>query len=91
MILIPIQLGTMSLFLTGAVLLVIGMGFFQLGAEMAMTPLGEGIGIQLSKIRHIPPILLIGFLMGAIITINAECRAKPTALSFLCLWTVLSD
>lgn len=68
--LIPIQLGTMFLFLTGAVLLVIGMGFFQLGAEMAMTPLGEGIGIQLSKIRHIPPILLIGFLMGAIITIS---------------------
>jgi len=40
----PMDLGSISLFLTGACLLVIGMALFQLGAEMAMTPLGEGIG-----------------------------------------------
>ncbi len=68
--LVPIDLGTMVMFLTGAILLVIGMGFFQLGAEMAMTPLGEGIGVQLTKTRHIAPILLIGFAMGAIITVS---------------------
>lgn len=38
--------GSIVMFLTGAVMLVIGMGFFQLGAEMAMTPLGEGIGLK---------------------------------------------
>ena len=42
---IPIDLGTIVMFFCGAVMLVIGMGFFQLGAEMAMTPLGEGIGV----------------------------------------------
>ncbi|MCI9545207.1 MAG: DUF1538 domain-containing protein [Lachnospiraceae bacterium] len=69
-LLVPIDLGTMVMFLVGAIMLVIGMGFFQLGAEMAMTPLGEGIGIQMSKVRHISIILLIGFLMGAVITIS---------------------
>lgn len=58
------------MFLTGAVLLVVGMGFFQLGAEMSMTPLGEGVGVQIAKIRFLAVILLIGFVMGAVITIS---------------------
>ncbi len=37
---------------------------------MAMTPLGEGIGVQISKKRRIFRVVLIGFLMGAIITIS---------------------
>lgn len=69
-LLVPVDLGTMVMFLVGAILLVIGMGFFQLGAEISMTPLGEGIGVQISKTRHIPLIFLLGFSMGAIITIS---------------------
>lgn len=68
-ILVPMELGTLVMFLAGAIMLVIGMGFFQLGSEMAMTPLGEGIGVQISKTRSIVLIILIGFFMGAIITI----------------------
>ena len=63
-LLVPVDLGIMVMFLVGAILLVIGMGFFQLGAEMSMTPLGEGIGVQISKARRIPLIFLIGFSMG---------------------------
>jgi hypothetical protein len=69
-LLVPVELGAMVMFLVGAVMLVIGMGFFQLGAEMAMTPLGEGIGVQISKTRNIILVLLIGFSMGVIITIS---------------------
>lgn len=69
-LLVPVELGTMVMFLVGAILLVVGMGFFQLGAEMSMTPLGEGIGVQISKTRHILLILLIGFSMGTIITLS---------------------
>lgn len=29
-----------------------------------MTPLGEGIGVQIAKIRYIALILMIGFIMG---------------------------
>ena len=69
-VLVPVQLGTMVMFIVGAILLVVGMGFFQLGAEMSMTPLGEGIGVQISKTRRVPFIFLIGFLMGVIITVS---------------------
>ena len=47
--LVPLEVGTLTLFLTGAVLLIVGIGLFQLGAEMAMTPLGQGVGSKLSK------------------------------------------
>lgn len=39
--LVPMKVGTVMLFLVGALMLILGMGFFQLGAEMAMTPIGE--------------------------------------------------
>ncbi len=68
--LIPMQLGAVVMFLTGACMLIFGMGFFQLGAEMAMTPLGEGIGVQLSKTRVISFIAIIAFAVGLIITIS---------------------
>lgn len=67
--LVPMELGTISMFLVGAVMLVIGMGFFQLGSEMAMTPLGEGVGAETAKIRRLPVILLITLAMGVIVTI----------------------
>lgn len=69
-ILVPIELGTIMMFAVGAIMLIFGMGFFQLGAEIAMTPLGEGIGVQISKTKKVGIVLLIGFLMGAIITIS---------------------
>ncbi len=68
--LVPMELGTVAMFLTGAVMLIIGMGFFQLGAEMSMTPIGEGIGAQISKVSKVPIALLIGLIMGIIITIS---------------------
>src|SRR5699024_252163 len=68
--LVPMEIGTLALFLTGAVLLIVGMGFFQLGAEMSMTPLGQGVGGRLVKGRRLSVIVVVCFLMGAIITIS---------------------
>lgn len=67
---IPMELGSVVMFLTGAMMLIVGMGFFQLGAEMAMTPLGEGVGVQISKMKKLLTVLLTGFLMGVIITVS---------------------
>jgi hypothetical protein len=67
--LVPMPTGTILTFLVGAALLIVGMGFFTLGADMAMMPMGEGIGIQLTKTSKLPLILSISFLMGLIITI----------------------
>ena len=44
---------THLLFLTGAFLLIVGMGFFSLGVDMAMLPLGEGIGVAMTKTKKI--------------------------------------
>lgn len=68
--LVPMELGRFVMFLVGAVMLIFGMGFFQLGAEIAMTPLGEGIGVQISKTKKLGMVLLIAFIMGVIITVS---------------------
>jgi hypothetical protein len=61
--------GTILEFMAGAALLIIGMGFFTLGADMAMIPMGEGIGIQLTKSSNIVLALVVSFIMGLIITV----------------------
>lgn len=58
---VPMETGTIALFLVGAFMLIIGMAFFQLGAEMAMTPLGEGVGSHIMKTKRLS-ILIIGLL-----------------------------
>ena len=68
-VLVPMPPGTILMFLCGAALLIIGMGFFSLGADMAMMPMGEGIGVQLTKITKLALILIISFVMGIIITV----------------------
>ena len=55
--LVPMELGSIVMFLTGAAMLIVGMGFFQLGAEMAMTPIGEGVGVQISKMKRLLTVL----------------------------------
>ncbi len=65
----PLTPGTLTLFLFGAMLLVIGMGFFTLGVDMSMIPMGEGIGVQLSRAKKIAIPLLVCFVLGVMITV----------------------
>lgn len=65
----PVSISTIMMFLVGAVLLIAGMALFTLGTEMAMTPMGEIVGAHLTKTRKLPLIIIIGFLVGFIITI----------------------
>ena len=51
MTVVPMELSTLMLFLAGAALLILGMGFFTLGADMAMMPIGEQVGTQLTRIK----------------------------------------
>ena len=52
-----------------ALLLIIGISLFNLGADMAMTPMGQYIGEGLTKSRKLGILLSICFLMGLLITI----------------------
>ena len=57
--LVHLELGALSLFLVGAVFLIAGMGLFQLGVEISMTPLGQDIGSRLTHLRSRPLLLLL--------------------------------
>ncbi len=65
----PLSAGTLVLFLFGAAMVILGMGFFTMGADMAMIPMGEGIGAQINRARHIPAPLLVCFVLGVLITL----------------------
>lgn len=67
--LIPLRLGTLVMFFSGAVMLIVGMGLFQLGAEVSMAPMGEGIGSRMAKSKRIISVVLAALAMGFVITI----------------------
>jgi len=56
-------------FVVGALLLVLGIGLFNLGADMAMTPMGQYIGQGLTASKRLGVLLGVGFVMGLLITI----------------------
>lgn len=65
----PMPTGTLILFLLGAVLLIVGMGFFSLGADMSMMPMGTEVGRKLSATNKLLITLPVCFIIGVAITI----------------------
>jgi len=57
------------IFMISSIFLIIGMTFFNLGADLAMTPMGENIGTGLSKSKKISFLIAVCFLLGLLITI----------------------
>ncbi len=56
-------------FVISAVLLILGIGLFNLGADLAMTPMGENVGSGLTKSKKIKILVSVCFIMGVLITI----------------------
>lgn len=65
----PMPLDPLMLFLVGATLLIVGMGFFTLGVDMSMMIIGEKVGNHLAKSKKLPVIIFACFIIGFIITI----------------------
>ena len=61
--------GEMLSFTIGAVLLVLGIGLFNLGADIAMTPMGAHVGAGLSRQKKLGLLLAVCFVLGMLITI----------------------
>ncbi len=66
----PIPPGILMTFLVGAVMLTIGMLFFNVGVELSMTPIGERVGTIMTKSKNLFLIIFITFIMGFFITIS---------------------
>ena len=56
-------------FAASALLLIVGISLFNLGADMAMTPMGQYIGEGLTKSKKLAILLSVSFMMGLLITI----------------------
>ena len=65
----PIPSGIMLSFFMGTIMLIGGMMFFSVGAEVAMQPMGEQIGARVTKSKNLLLILTLGFVLGLLITI----------------------
>ncbi|MBR4879809.1 MAG: DUF1538 domain-containing protein [Clostridia bacterium] len=91
--LVPIEVGTMAMFIVGAAMLIFGMGMFQLGADTAMSTIGEGIGVHLAKAKKIPLIAIVALIMGVLITIaepdlQVLSNQVPAIPNATIIWTV---
>lgn len=67
---VPIESGAFLSFLLGAFLVVVGMGLFTLGADTAMTPIGEYVGTTVMRSKKIWVIVLVCFIVGVLVTIS---------------------
>ena len=81
-------------FTIGAVLLVLGIGLFNMGADLAMTPMGTHVGAGLSKQRKLGLLLSVCFVLGVLITVaepdlQVLARQVSTVMNgTLLIWTV---
>ena len=77
-------------FSVGAVMLILGIALFNLGADLAMTPMGTHVGSGLSKQRKLGLLLSVCFVLGMLITIaEPDLQVLATQVSAVMNGTVL--
>ena len=59
----------LTTFSVGAVLLVLGIGLFNMGADLAMTPMGTHVGAGLSRQKKLWLLMSVCFALGLLITV----------------------
>ena len=57
------------IFSVSSVFLIVGIGLFSLGADVAMTPMGEHVGSGLTKSKNLLLLVAVCFIMGVLITV----------------------
>lgn len=66
----PVTNNILMMFLVGAAMVIIGMGFFTIGVELSMTPIGENVGSTITKSKKIWLVAFISFIIGIIVTVS---------------------
>ena len=67
---VPLESGMFLAFILGALCVIVGMGLFTLGADTAMTPIGEYVGTSVMRTKKMWIILPVCFIVGVLITIS---------------------
>lgn len=66
----PVDNSVLVSFIFGGLLAIVGMGFFTLGADSAMTPIGEYVGTATVKTKKLWIIIPVFFILGILITVS---------------------
>lgn len=90
---VPMSVGTLYMFIMGAVMLIFGMGLFTLGADMSMMNMGEKMGAYITKSRKIWLLIPVTLLLGIIITVaepdlQVLARQIPGVPDPVIIWSV---
>lgn len=67
--LVDLSFDEILIFCISALFLILGIGFFTLGADVAMTPMGEHVGSGVTKTKNLKLLLIICFALGVLITV----------------------
>ena len=67
---VPLESGMFLSFIVGALLVIVGMGLFTLGADAAMTPIGEYVGTSVMRTKKIWIIIPVCFIVGVLVTVS---------------------
>lgn len=65
----PLTATEQATFAVCSVFLILGIGLFNLGAEIAMTPMGGYVGTGLTKSKKVIVLISVCFIMGVLITV----------------------
>ncbi len=66
----PLPVSEMMAFTIGAILLIFGMALFTLGADLAMTPIGERVGVAMTRSRKLWIMISLALVLGIVITMS---------------------
>ncbi len=67
---IPVPTDILLMFAVSALMLILGMGLFTLGTDLAMTPVGEQVGSAVTRSRKLWIVVAVSFLVGCLVTIS---------------------
>ena len=66
---VPVGSGLVLSFFLGTIMIIVGMGLFTIGADVAMSQIGNHIGARMTASRKLWLILILSFVLGVIITV----------------------
>lgn len=89
----PLGKGAVGLFLLGSACLILGMGLFTLGADIAMMPMGELVGSQIATTKKLSFMIITSLIFGVLITVaepDLQVLANQVASvpDAIIIWTV---
>ena len=90
---VPVSASMMLSFLIGAVLLILGMGLFTLGADTSMTPMGGYVGSRMTASKKLWVVIVVSLFVGVMITVSEpDLQVLANQISsipnFVLIWSV---